>query len=262
MKRTVACIALVAAVLLSTSAGASAQSLDRLFAAGNEAYFRGDYARAAAHYERLVEAGVHDADVYFNLATAHARAGRYGLAVLYFERSLWLRAGDDAAEEGLTAARAALSRRRAEREGEATQVRPPLSSALVEPFSTDGLAWAALVLDVLLFAGLWLRPRARTDGARVGLAVALPIVGLLLVLSCTALVFKTDALREGEPAVVVRDGAELREGPDGKAQVRARAHEGESVRVLRQEGGHARVQLSQGAFGWISKKDVERIRPN
>ena len=182
--------------------------------------------------------------------------------MLFFERSLWLRAGDDAAEEGLTASRAALSRRRAEREGEATQLRPPLSSALVEPFSTDGLAWAAIVFDVLLFAGLWLRPRARTDGARVGLAVALPIVGLLLVLSCAALVFKTDALREGEPAVVVRDGAELREGPDAKAQVRARAHEGETVRVLREEGGHARIQLSQGAFGWISKKDVEQIRPN
>ena len=86
MKPIVALAAFTAALLLG-SAHVSAQSLDRLFAAGNEAYFRGDYARAAANYERLVEAGVHDPDVYFNLATANARSGRYGRAVLFFERS-------------------------------------------------------------------------------------------------------------------------------------------------------------------------------
>jgi hypothetical protein len=249
--------------LAGSSAPARAQSLERIFTAGNEAYFRGDFARAVEQYERLVGAGVHDPDVYFNLATARAREGRLGHAVLYFERSLWLRAGDELAEEGLSAARAVLGKRRAEREGEATlKTRPPLAQALVARIDADALALTLLVFDVMFFAALLLRSRARRDGVRLGLTIALPLLALLTLAAGAGLLLKVQGLAEGEAAIVLRDGAELREGPDSRAQVRARAHEGQDARVLRREGSFARVQLSQGERGWINYKDLERIRPN
>lgn len=255
--------ALCVALAAGDAAPARAQSLERIFSAGNEAYFRGDFTAAVQHYERLVAAGVHDPDVYFNLATARARLGQLGHAVLYFERCLWLRAGDELAEQGLSAARAALGKRRAEREGEATlKTRPPLADALVARVSADTLAWSLLVFNLLFFAALFARSRARRDGVHLGLTIAAPLLALLGLTAAAGLAFKTQAGAEGDAAIVLRDGAELREGPDPHAQVRTRAHEGQDARVLRREGSFARVALSQGAHGWINYKDLQRIRPN
>jgi tetratricopeptide (TPR) repeat protein len=263
VRRRILLACAAAAIALAPAVGSSAESLERIFSAGNEAYFRGDFATAIEHYTRLAEAGVHDPDVYFNLATAHARRGELGRAVLYFERCLWLRAGDDGAGEGLAAARALLGKRRAEREGEATvQARPPLSQAIVSPISADALAFCVLVLDVLFFAGLFVLPRMRRDPLRLGLTIALPVTALALLAAGAGLAIKSGAFAEGDPAIVLRERAELREGPDPKAQVRAQAHEGEPAEVLKHERGFARVRLSQGARGWISTKDLATIRPD
>jgi hypothetical protein len=242
---------------------ARAESLERIFANANAAYFRGDLAKAAAQYQRLVDASVQDPDVYFNLGLTRARLGQLGAAVLCFERSLWLRAGDAMVESELSAVRARLGGRRAEREGEATvQARPPMAQALVRPLSADFLAWALLACNALLFVLLLVRPRVRWEAWRLGLAIAIPLVALLLVGSALGLAVKTGVFAEGESAIVLREGAELREGPDGKAQVRAVAHEGDGARSSQREGAFVHVQLAAGARGWIDQRDIGTIRPH
>jgi hypothetical protein len=245
------------------AAAARAQSVERIWSGANEAYFHGDVAAAARQYHVLVDAGVHDPDVYFNLALAEARQGHLGLTVLYLERSLWLRPGDETAEQELAAARSALAAKRAERDGEATmQARPPLIEALVRPLSANLLAGWLLALDVLVFALLLVRKSSRHETLRFGLAVAVPLLSLLLIACGVGLAVKNDALRDGAAAIVLREGAELREGPDGAAQIRQQAHEGDTARAFRHEAGFARVQLSSGARGWIKDKDIGAVRPD
>jgi tetratricopeptide (TPR) repeat protein len=256
-----AACSLVCAVLTATLA--RAESLDGIFSAGNEAFFRGDYAAAAQQYERLEEAGVRDADVSFNLATAYARHGQLGRAVQHFERALWLRPGDDAAEEGLAAARGLLAKRRADRDGEAElRTEPPLADALVRSLSADGLAIATVVLDALLVALLagWLL--VQRTSVRLALGVGAALTALLGGLSTAGLLVKLDVGREGERVVVVREGAELREGPDAQAKTRGPAHEGELARALERDGSYIRVQLERGARGWLDAKDLGHLRPD
>lgn len=255
--------ALACALLGLPATRVHAQTLEHIWTAANAAYFRGDIASAAEQYQRLVDAGVQDPDVYVNLALAHARLAHLGKAVLYFERSLWLRPGDAAVEQELAAARTELGKRQAEREGEATmQARPPLAEALVRSFSVDLLAWLVLVLDVLFFATLLLRKFSKNEPQRLGLAVAAPLLALLAITAGAGLAVKTETFREGHAAIVVRDGAELREGPDAAAQVRATAREGDAARLSRGEGGFVHVQLAGGARGWMNAKDLGTIRPD
>lgn len=261
MRRAAAWLVLLAA--LCAAPRAQAQSIERIFSAANEAYFRGDFKRAVEQYELLLSAGVHDPDVYYNLAIANARLGQLGRAVLYFERELWLSPDDDAAEQGLAQARSLIGRHRAEREGQAlVRARPPLIEALVRPFSADFLAGFLLLLDLLLFGLLLARWRAQRETVRLGLAILAPLVGCALLAAAGALAVKTEAVQDGRAAIVLRDGAELREGPDAHAQVRAAAHEGQSARLLRHEGGFARVQLEAGELGWMQDKDLATIRPD
>ena len=97
---------------------------------------------------------------------------------------------------------------------------------------------------------------------RLGLAISLPLLGLLLLATAVGLAVKTDAWNEGRAAIVLRDGAELREGPDEHAQVRTKAHEGQAARLSRSEGGFVHVQLQGGDRGWMKNADLGTIAPD
>jgi hypothetical protein len=142
------------------------------------------------------------------------------------------------------------------------QARPPLFEALVRPLSADLLACLLLTLDALLFGLLLARTRVKREAVRLGLAISLPLLGLLLLAAASGLLVKLEAFKDGSAAIVVRDGAELREGPDPHAQVRAAAHEGQTARLLRREEGFAHVQLEGGERGWMNVKDIGAIRPD
>jgi hypothetical protein len=237
----------------------AAESLNDVFRGANEAYFRGDFEAAAHGYERLVDAGIEDADVYFNLGIAHARMDELGPAILYLERAARVRPGDDETAAALDNARATLGKRRADVKGEAmVEARPPLSEALVRPLHEDTLAILLLAFDGLFFSLLFTYPRLRGDSPRVAAAVSASACGVLLVITATGLFLKRGGQTEGRPAVVLREGV-VREGPDRHARSRGAALEGASARVLASDGAFVRVKLPGGAEGWIEQRDVGLI---
>jgi tetratricopeptide (TPR) repeat protein len=246
--------------LLAPASPARAETLREVFERGNAAYFRGELEEAAQAYEQLIALGVEDPDVSFNLATAHARLGHYGQAIRYYERTLRLRPGDEAAEAALRTCRTTLGRRRAEREGEAeVSTAPPLGEAIFGSFSVDLLAWLSFGLNLLFFGLLLLRSLTRRDTLRLGLAIGAPIVGLLLVFFATGLSIRSGVFDEGEKAIVLREEAPLYEGPDPRSEVRRRVLEGERAAILGREGAYAHVRLSGGREGWLADEDVGEI---
>ncbi len=241
---------------------ASADSLEEIFERGNAAYFRGDYDAAAADYRRLVDLGVVDPDVSFNLATAEARRGRYGAAAQFYERALWLRPGDSDAHDGLDAARAALGRRLAEQTGEGeVDTAPPLSEALFGGVGRTSLAIVTVIAETLLFAALLALLFARRESVRLGLGIAAPLLAILALVCGTGWALRAGAFEEGAPAVIVEPTAPLREGPDAHAQVRHRAREGQRAWVLERERSWSRVRVPDVGEGWIANEGVGLVRP-
>ena len=247
----------------AVASGASAEALADVFRGANEAYFKGDFSAAVQGYQRLLDAGIRDPDVYFNLAMSHARQDHLGAAILNLERAARLRPGDSEAQAALENARATLGKRLAQAKGEATiEAKPPLADALVRSLDEDTLAVLVLLFDVLFFGLLFAHPRLTSDAARTGVAVGAAACGVLLAISGTGLFLKRGGQTEGRPAVVLREGAELREGPDRHARLRASAHEGASARVLASDGSFVRVKIPGGAEGWMAERDVGVIAQN
>lgn len=255
-------LALVTSLCLSAALAstAHAQRADAIFDRANQAYFHGDFEEAVAGYELLVESGIDDPDVSYNLATANARLGRWGHAIRWYEHALLLAPGDDDAERGLTIARSALGRQRADRQGEAVvQMRPSFGEALVRPFSENALGWLVLLANVALFGTLIARRRATSETPRLALGIAIPLTALLLALAAGGLLVKTGALAEGDRAVVLTEDAEIREGPDHRARKRAVALEGEPASIRDRHGDWVQVTLSGGREGWMDASDVGAI---
>lgn len=238
---------------------ARADTVEQLFAAANRAYFAGDLPAAVRGYERLLELGIEDPDVSYNLATAHARRGAYGQAIRYYERTLRLSPGHPDALHNVRIVRDELGRRQLQRRGQASvEARPPLVESLVQGVSVTALAVAFVALESLFFLLLLARRNTRAETPRLALAVAAPIVLLLTLASGAGLVVKDRATSRAE-AIVVTDQTELREGPDARAASRGAVLEGARVTVLGDEGTFARVRAEDGREGWVNRGDVGEI---
>jgi tetratricopeptide (TPR) repeat protein len=261
-----ACLFVCLSVGLSVSgtiSHAHAQSLDGIFRSGNSAYFEGRFGDAIKDYTKLVEAGVIDPDVYFNLATAYAREGQLGRAILYFERAARLAPGDSEVASALQITRSALGKHRAESQGEAmVEAKPPLRDALVQPYAENTLAYLLLACQVLLFGLLILRGFVHGEALRTGLALGAALAGLSVLATGLLLLQKRGIFDEGRAAVVLDEGIELREGPDPRARTRATAHEGASARVLARDGSFVRVRVQDGAEGWTAASAIGIVAPD
>ena len=219
----------LALTLLSIPAGsAQADSLEEIFQRANGAYFRGDYEAASEGYQQLVELGVVDADVSYDLATSEARLGHYGAAVQHFERALWLRPGDEDARVGLDEARSAAGRRRADVQGVAeVDTAPPLAEALFGGISREAFAAMAMLSHIVLFGGLIGLLFVQKESRRLALGITAPLALALFAVSGTGLAVSSGWFEEGDPAVVLPQRVMLREGPDPRASERHRAVEGQ-----------------------------------
>ena len=252
---------------LAGSALASAQnpqratagsSLTEIFESANVAASRGDHANAIASYGKLIEAGVHDPDVYFNLATCFAQSGDYPRAILNFERVLVLRPNESKASENLRDAEKALEEQRAEREGEATiQRSSSISDAIYGSVSEDTIAITLLVANAVFFMALtWVSIGRRRHGWLY------PIVfssGALLLLAAFGLGTKAGLLHDGPRAVALEDRVVLREGPYPRAQLRGEARGGDRGEIIDRDGEFVKLRLVSGLEGWTASSGVGLI---
>ena len=253
-------ILLVVLMLAFAPTLASAQTFDAMLSSGNEAFFRADYEGAITAYTSLVEAGVDDPDVRYNLAVSYARAGQHGRAIAEFERASRLRPSDAAVSQALQASRSIVGRRHAERDGEATiEAGAPFGEALFSFLSEDALALVVLVLVVVLSALLAALLVVRSERARIGVGVAAPLVLLALLVTGGGLLSRRGAFAAGPPGVIVGDAVPLHEGPRDESSVRAQALEGERAEIVARDGTWARVKLGGGREGWLRSREIEAL---
>ncbi len=254
---TVACLLIIACM---GPLHARADSLAGVFSRGNRACAKGDHAAAIAAYEELVEAGVDDPNVSYNLATAHAKAKHYGQAIRYFEHSLKLEPGDSETRRGLDKARQALGQKLASKTGEAVvSTRPPMTEALFAAFRLDSLAILLLSAMWLLTGGLFGLRRTHTEALRLGLGILVALSVVMAAVAGVGLGVKADWGKGGRRAIVIVDDSALRDGPDEGAQLSQRLREGTPVRVLHRERSFVEVELASDRRGYLPASGVGEI---
>jgi tetratricopeptide (TPR) repeat protein len=255
IRSSILACALLLSVGTALAQGGSRASLSEVFEAANVAASQGDQARAVSGYQTLIEAGVRDADVYFNLATAYAQSEDYPRAILNYERALVLDPNDDKTKENLRQAEKSLEERRAEAEGEATIQRgASIGDAVYGFFSEDVLAYLVLGTNFCLFACLGWAWAVRRRNIR--LIALMTVSGALLAFSSLGLAVKAGALRDGPRAVALAERVVLREGPDERARARGEARGGDRVLVVGADGDFVKLRVIHGLEGWATASEV------
>ncbi len=256
-----ASILFVAVAVWCEPTGAQASrgaSLTEIFELGNVAATRGDHQSAIESYTTLIDAGVRDPDVYFNLGTVYAQSGDYARAILNYERTLTLRPNDERASDAIRNAEQTIEEARAEAEGEATIRRSDsIGDAAFAGFTENALAVGLLIVNVVFFAALaWAFVRRERER---WLATLLVVSGALLVVCALGLGVKSGLLRDGPRAVVLDDRVVLREGPDPRARPRGQARGGDRGQIVGRDRDFVKLRVVGRLEGWTPASSVGQI---
>jgi tetratricopeptide (TPR) repeat protein len=256
---TVTLAALLVLALLP-GAAAAAESLASMFDEANNAFWNGEYERAAELYAELEELGARSPSLSYNRGTAEARVGNLGRAVQHFERTLRQDPGHADALHNVAAIREFIARRASE-QGRDADLAPAVGPwrAVLDRFSPTSAAVAFLVFHIALFGALILRRFIVAETPRLTLGVLAGVLAVLTLATGAVTVGKwNQETGEREAIVVVRGTLEVMEGPESEVE-RFLLDEGSRVVLLEDRERWVKLRDDQGRDGWAPTEGLGEI---
>jgi hypothetical protein len=225
----------------------------------NQLYDNGHYVQAAQAYQQLVDQGVVDGALYYNLGNAYHRQGDYGRAILNYHHAQHLLPRDPDIEANL-----ALARTQAVDQFEAAEDNGLLSGlggAVQSWFTLNELAMAALGAWILLVFLVMLFGSAKPgSGWRRSLQYALVIVGIVFVVGLLALGSSLYLEHDRSEGVIVAAEVDVASGPGAQYVAEFTLHNGAEVHLLEVRSNWVRLALpGDGLEGWVPASAVEAL---
>ena len=238
-------ILIVCGLLWQGVAARAGSNEEQLFQQAGEAYSRGDYDQAIAHYEEITAAAGFSPSVLYNLASSYAQSGKIGRAVLNYERALRLAPGDSDITGNLELVRKESGLFETEMTG---------AERFIHLLSLH--QWAILGLSALIGFTLFQATTMRyAIGAktRAGVRIACALV------FCLAAGGAAGHYQHFNPAVVVAADARLLISPFASAASVGAIPEGRLVYPQKNHGAFTLVRDETTRHGWIVSSNLEAV---
>ena len=216
---------------------------------------RAAFRRAAERLEFVVEEGLVNGPILYDLGNAQLQSGDLGRAIAAYRGAELLMPGDDRLQSNLAYARS-LCRTRIERAGQRQ-----LLEALLRWHSSLTLT-TRWVLGLVAWCGFWIiltiHQLHRLPGSRSTAAVLL-VLWLALGVSIGVDLTGTAGARHG---VLIEDGVAVRKGggPGYDRQFAEPLHAGVEVRIRSDRGEWLEIALPNGRTGWVRSGQVVRLQ--
>jgi tetratricopeptide (TPR) repeat protein len=252
MRGKLAIFALLTLLIPLFEAQADLASATALFQKGNQSYEEGRFEQAVEAYEKILNLGVKNFRVFYNLGNAYFRQNQLGKAVLNYRRALALEPRDEDVQANLSFAKLFTLDKIEE------QKINPLSNLLhwfLDLWSLDELALLSSLFYTLSMAlGILMIFRRSRRYLKIGFVAFL----ILLAIFGSSLFAKIyfESLDYG---VVIVPQVQVRSGPGDDYILQFTGHEGLEFRVDEEAEGWYRISLPNGIRGWIPEDTVEII---
>lgn len=229
---------------------------EELFKEANSAYQTGDYEAAVAKYEAILDNGETSAEVYYNLGNAHYKMNHVAPSIYYYEKALQLDPADEDIKNNIEFARnmAMDDIEEIEQTG-FTQ----WYNNLISSFSYSSWAVLAIVFSVL-FVALFLLYYFTYKPLYKRLLFSGALLFIFLCIVSVVFAFQQRAYIENNQfAIIFGEEVEVRSEPTLRSEVSFELHEGTKAKVLEDYQEWSRIELSNGAQGWLNSEDIKRL---
>ncbi len=229
---------------------------ETLFNNGNAAYQNGNYQVAIEAYEKILANGEASAELYYNLGNAHYKLNHVAPSIYYFEKALQLDPTDDDIKNNIEFARnMAIDDIEAIEQTGFSQWLNDLTSV----FSYGTWAVISIVLSIIFvvlfllyyFSQIPLYKRLFFGGAMFAV--------LLTILSVIFAFQQRSYIQNNQYAIVFEEEIEVRDEPNLRGDASFELHEGTKARVLEDYQEWSRIELANGAQGWVKTSEIKRL---
>ncbi|QDV49830.1 BatD family protein [Gimesia fumaroli] len=220
------------------------------------------FLQAANQYQMLVNAGISNASLYFNLGNAYLQSDQLGRAIANYERALKLEPDNRQFQANLNAAQAMVQTANTPQE-----VTGPDRNLLLKLENANSIlvktVGSQVIIMVLVFSSFafWGLVIWRTMGYKLSLWKCATLPGLLLMISLVSIYLHAENTVQQGNAVIVEQHLQLHAG-DGEQFTEVAvldSAEGHRVQTLAHRGSWTQIQTGRGQIGWVPDRVLELL---
>jgi len=225
--------------------------------AGNKSYEAGRFDEAVDIYEAIVEAGIADKALYYNLGNAYFKQGNLGRTILNYRRACRLNPRDSDVTGNLAVARAQTLDRLDTSAGSGLT---NLVQVAEEWLPLREAAVLALMLWLLI--GVFVTTAILSRALRRHSLWAAGILGIFLIMGLFSMANRYYVANTASPAVIIAREINVTSGPGSSEQyvVEFNLHSGAEVQIVERRPGWRQIALPGNDFkGWVPAEAVETV---
>jgi len=227
-------------------------SNDELFRKGNALYKEGKYEDAIEQYRKIIDGGILNGNLFYNLGNAYFRKGKIGYAILYYKKALKFLPRDRELNENLRFVRS-YTQDRIEEE------KPPflifILYVLLKYISLKELAvFVSIIFSITIICSMFFilkKSFVLIKNLTISLVVILLFSGFLLF----------SKLRTVDPkmGIVLVDVVDVKSAPSDDATLEFIIHEGTELFILESTKEWVKIKLKDGKTGWLTANAFGQI---
>jgi hypothetical protein len=230
-------------------------AVNDLFRQGNKFYENGEYLKAIESYQSIIQSGLKNGYLYYNLGNALLKQNRIGETILAYERAKRLLPRDEDVAFNLAYARAlTLDKMETWDAGKVFGMMAVIRDFFTPNEVTVFFLVMYLLLTILVVTFIFASRRWRT---RIRYCSILP--ALLFLCSGILLFFQISHHATVAEAILLAPQSEARTGPGEGYSTVFEIHEGAKVRIQREKLDWVEIKLPNKVIGWVMQKDLARI---
>jgi tetratricopeptide (TPR) repeat protein len=225
----------------------------RIFNEGNSEYQKANYLSAEKLYRSILDSGMDNGILYYNLGNTCFKQKHLGEAIFYWEKARQLLPTDQEIQDNLELARLMLVDRI-----EAPQSPLPIQflarmSGILTITQDQRLAIILFILLNILFY-IYLRIKNPRTAFRVFMSCM--VIGFLFIIFACSLTWKIYNREYHKEGIVIEQKVDVRSGPGQENITVFTIHEGIKVRIHESNNGWQQISLPNGWSGWMPQKDL------
>ncbi len=231
-----------------------AAPIDHWLETANTFYEKEHYDSAVVYYEKIVETGIQNSDVYYNLGNTYFRLHKLGFALLNFEKAGRLSPTDPDVHANIRFARLNIIDRVPEPQRSFFET---VLWRLHIQFSLQSQIW--ILFGCLLFLSLSFAFGLFTShNIRLWLIYSGSICVIIAASLSLSIGMKIYTAEEKQFAVVLEKSIDAKNQPDGN-KILFTVHEGTKFHIKKSVDNWSFVSLPNGVSGWVESTALGKI---
>lgn len=223
------------------------------FYTANHDYELRQYDKALEGYNAVLASGLESGSLYYNMGNTYLKLGKFGKAILYYEKAMRLMPHDGDLKSNLAYARSLVDITGSKPES----VLLKAVNIVFRPYSLRAVIFSMSVLYLMLIVLAAVSIVNPVAGKR--LRVSLIAVSVFFALNLFSAIVRYHDEQVLKHGIVVVGQAECKYEPIEKSTTYYNVRDGNAVIILNTRNGWRQIKRPDGKIGWVGKDAVEEV---